>query len=67
MSTKPGSIHRAPEQELYQGKNGVNKSLQSAQREAKNAFEHHKVEKAARNNVADDHVKRFWARYTKPE
>ena len=31
---------RAPERELRQGKNGGNKSLRGAQREAKNAFEH---------------------------
>lgn len=33
-------VIRAPEPELHQGKNGVNKSLRGAQREAKNAFEH---------------------------
>ena len=33
-------VIRAPERELHQGKNGVNKSLRGAQREAKNAFEH---------------------------
>mgnify|MGYP003362440725 CR=1 FL=1 len=33
-------VIRAPERELHQGKNGVSKSLRSAQREAKNAFEH---------------------------
>ena len=31
-------VIRAPERELHQGKNGVNKSLCGAQREAKNAF-----------------------------
>ncbi len=31
---------RAPEREFHQGKNRVNKSLCSAQRDAKNAFEH---------------------------
>lgn len=33
-------IIRAPVWELQQGKNGVNKSLCSAQREAKDAFKH---------------------------
>ncbi|CNE34820.1 Uncharacterised protein [Yersinia rohdei] len=33
-------VIRASERERHQGKNGVNKSLRGAQREAKNAFEH---------------------------
>lgn len=33
-------VIRAPEWEVYQGKNGINKSLRGAQREAKDAFEH---------------------------
>ena len=33
-------VIRPPERGLHQGKNGVNKSLRGALREAKNAFEH---------------------------
>lgn len=33
-------VIRATERELHQGKNGINESLRSAQREAKDAFAH---------------------------